>query len=437
MRDKVCQEFTILGKDNFRSLAILVNSKKYSNGTFEEISHLVNKIVSLAEKCCAEGVDPDCYETESLAMSAKSCAENSPFPDHPGTEACCTQQGLERKLCLAALYHPPKDVPTYTEPPTDELCEKFKENPKDFAERFLYEYGSSYGQAPLPLLAASARSYLSMVGTCCLLTNSVSCFLESRLERKSLSLLPTIANRVCSHYAAYGKEKSKISSLTTFAQKIPSSPLEDILSLAEDFSEVLSKCCNSMAEECMQNELSNHTAKICCRLSDKDDRVAECCKGKNPMENYFCIYSLQRGQSPELPQFQRPTGEQLCGEDGRRQLDQYVFEIARRYTYIPELFVSKLHDAAQNVVNACCSTENSPACLATKVKWRHVFPSSLYRKKMPDATEEFLTGLVEQRDSFASTCCMMNAPPTYCSLKVESCLPLKVLINGMIAVSIT
>uniref|UniRef100_A0A8D0GUM9 Vitamin D-binding protein n=1 Tax=Sphenodon punctatus TaxID=8508 RepID=A0A8D0GUM9_SPHPU len=373
MRDKVCQEFTILGKDNFRSLAILVNSKKYSNGTFEEISHLVNKIVSLAEKCCAEGVDPDCYETESLAMSAKSCAENSPFPDHPGTEACCTQQGLERKLCLAALYHPPKDVPTYTEPPTDELCEKFKENPKDFAERFLYEYGSSYGQAPLPLLAASARSYLSMVGTCCLLTNSVSCFLESRLERKSLSLLPTIANRVCSHYAAYGKEKSKISSLTTFAQKIPSSPLEDILSLAEDFSEVLSKCCNSMAEECMQNELSNHTAKICCRLSDKDDRVAECCKGKNPMENYFCIYSLQRGQSPELPQFQRPT------------------------------------------VDSAYSFPRGDGVIRMAIREGAL---EKYRKKMPDATEEFLTGLVEQRDSFASTCCMMNAPPTYCSLKI-------------------
>uniref|UniRef100_A0A8D0GTW7 Vitamin D-binding protein n=1 Tax=Sphenodon punctatus TaxID=8508 RepID=A0A8D0GTW7_SPHPU len=432
MRDKVCQEFTILGKDNFRSLAILVNSKKYSNGTFEEISHLVNKIVSLAEKCCAEGVDPDCYETESLAMSAKSCAENSPFPDHPGTEACCTQQGLERKLCLAALYHPPKDVPTYTEPPTDELCEKFKENPKDFAERFLYEYGSSYGQAPLPLLAASARSYLSMVGTCCLLTNSVSCFLESRLERKSLSLLPTIANRVCSHYAAYGKEKSKISSLTTFAQKIPSSPLEDILSLAEDFSEVLSKCCNSMAEECMQNELSNHTAKICCRLSDKDDRVAECCKGKNPMENYFCIYSLQRGQSPELPQFQRPTGEQLCGEDGPYSFPRGdgVIRMAIREGALPQLRNEML--TFLNKTNDLCETYARSKVHEFKKRIREK-----YRKKMPDATEEFLTGLVEQRDSFASTCCMMNAPPTYCSLKVESCLPLKVLINGMIAVSIT
>lgn len=29
---------------------------------FEQISHLVNEVVSLTITCCAEGADPDCYD---------------------------------------------------------------------------------------------------------------------------------------------------------------------------------------------------------------------------------------------------------------------------------------------------------------------------------------------------------------------------------------
>lgn len=41
---------------------LMANSRKYSNATFEEISHLVGEIVSLAETCCTDGADPSCYD---------------------------------------------------------------------------------------------------------------------------------------------------------------------------------------------------------------------------------------------------------------------------------------------------------------------------------------------------------------------------------------
>nr|XP_006125482.2 vitamin D-binding protein [Pelodiscus sinensis] len=254
-RNKVCQEFIHMGKDNFRTLAIIMNSKKFSNATFEEISNLVKEVVTLAEKCCAPGADPDCYETESSALSAKSCDENAPYPEHPGIAACCTHEGLERKLCLAALQQPSKEVPTYVEPSNEELCEAFKKDPQDFADRFTHEYSSNYGQAPLPVLVGFIKSYLSMVGTCCISPSPTVCFLKERLERKSSSILTTLSNRICSRYAVYGKEKSKFSTLIMLAQKIPSASFEDISPLAEDSGEVFSKCCNSMAEDCMPKEV--------------------------------------------------------------------------------------------------------------------------------------------------------------------------------------
>uniref|UniRef100_A0A8C3XVY8 Vitamin D-binding protein n=1 Tax=Chelydra serpentina TaxID=8475 RepID=A0A8C3XVY8_CHESE len=383
---------------------------------------------------------------QSSALSAKSCDENAPYPDHPGIAACCTQQGLEQKLCLAALHQPPKEFPTYVEPLNDELCEAFKKDPQDFADRFTHEYSSNYGQAPLPVLVGSIKSYLSMVGTCCISPSPTVCFLKERLERKTLSILTTMSNRICSRYTVYGKEKSKFSTLIKFAQKIPSASFEDISPLAEDSHEVFSKCCNSMAEDCMQKELSELTTKICTKLSSKNDKFSDCCKGKNLLENYLCMYSLPPAKSPQLPEIQRPTDEQLCTADESHQSDRFIFETARRQTNIPEVFLSKVYDAAHKLANGCCTSADSVACVSSKrpqlrgeivkflakakelcgeyndltfLEFKQRLKES-FSKTMPDATPASLTELVEQRANFASTCCIMNAPPMYCGVKINT-----------------
>ncbi|CAM2112614.1 unnamed protein product [Caretta caretta] len=402
VRDKICREFNTMGKDNFRTLAIILNSKKFSNATFEEISHLVKEVVFLAETCCVKGVHPSCYETGSSLHTWSHRIE--------------------------------------------ELCEAFKKDPQDFADRFAHEYSSNYGQAPLPVLVGSIKSYLSMVGTCCISPSPTVCFLKERLERKTLSILTTMSNRICSRYAVYGKEKSKFSTLTMFAQKIPSASFEDISPLAEDSAEVFSKCCNSMTEDCMLKELSELTTKICTKLSSKDKKFSDCCKGKNLLENYFCMYSLQPAKSPQLPELQRPTDEQLCTGDGSHQMDRFIFEKARRQTSIPEVFLSKVYDATHNLVNGCCPAADSIACVSSKrpqlrgeifkflakanelcgeyndltfLEFKQRLKES-FSKTMPDATPASLAELVEQRANFASTCCIMNAPPLYCGVKINT-----------------
>ncbi|TFK01507.1 Bardet-Biedl syndrome 2 protein-like protein [Platysternon megacephalum] len=398
VRDKICQEFNSMGKDNFRSLAIIMNSKKFSNATFEEISHLVKEVVSLAETCCAKGADPSCYETGTNSiMPAPSL---SVWTGHGPVHRC----------------------------------------------GFTHEYSSNYGQAPLPVLVGSIKSYLSMVGTCCISPSPTVCFLKERLERKTLSILTTMSNKICSRYAVYGKEKSKFSTLIMFAQKIPSASSEDLSPLAEDSAEVFSKCCSSMAEDCMQKELSELTTKICTKLSSKDQKFSDCCKGKNLLENYLCMYSLQPAKSPQLPEIQRPTDEQLCTDDGSHQMDQFTFEIARRHTNIPEVFLSKVYDAAHNLVNGCCTAADSIACVSSKrpqlrgeilkfltkaselcgeyndltfLEFKQRLKES-FSKTMPDAAPASLTELVERRANFASTCCIMNAPPVYCGLKINA-----------------
>ncbi|XP_009873081.1 PREDICTED: LOW QUALITY PROTEIN: vitamin D-binding protein [Apaloderma vittatum] len=451
VRDKVCREFQMLGKEDFRTLTIIAKSRKFSNATFEEIDHLVREIVSLAETCCADGADPSCYDAGSSALSAKSCSESSPFPAHPGTADCCAHEGLEQKLCLAALRHPPQQLPRYVQPSNEELCQAFKKDPKDFADRFLHEYASSYGQAPLPVLLGSTRAFLSMVSTCCISPKPTACFLKEKLERKTLSLLTLTSNRVCSRFTAYGKDKVIFSYLTSLAQKIPGASFEDLLPLAEDAAEVFSQCCDSVAEDCMQRKLSEHTAKACGVLSARDERFAECCKGKNLVQNHFCISALPPAPAPELPEAQKPTDKQLCGEEGARNAKRYLFELARRHTSVPDAFLSKLYDASQKVREECCSAKDTSACLGSKrQQMGKKLPPILekanqfcrqytelnfldFKKRlreslmatMPEGSPkgpgpERLGRLVEQRADFASTCCPPNSPPLYCASKVSS-----------------
>ncbi|NWU97228.1 VTDB protein, partial [Upupa epops] len=444
MRDKVCQEFKTLGKEDFRTLNIIANSRKYSNATFKEISHLVHEIVSLAETCCADGVDLSCYDAGSSALSAKSCSGNSPFPFHPNTATCCLHEGLEQKLCLAALQHQPQEVPQYLQPSDDELCQAFKKNSTDFADRFLYEYASSYGQAPLPVLLGSTRTFLSMVSTCCISPAPSTCFLKKKLERKTLSLLTLVSNKACSRLAAYGKDKVTFSYLTSLAQKLPRASFEDLLPLAEGAAEVFAQCCDSVAEDCMQKKLSEHTAKACSALSTWDQGFSSCCRGKNLVQNYFCMSSLPPAPAPNLSEVPKPLLQQLCGQDGARHAKSYLFELARRYPSVPDVIFSKLYDASQRVRGECCSAKDAPACLESKhqqmgqelplflaeaaqlcrqytqltfLDFKKRLQYSL-KQTMPAATSEVLVQLVEQRANFASICCSNNSPPLYCSAKV-------------------
>lgn len=72
---------------------------------------------------------------QTSELSIKSCESDAPFPVHPGTSECCTKEGLERKLCMAALSHQPQEFPAYVEPTNDEICEAFRKDPKGFADQ--------------------------------------------------------------------------------------------------------------------------------------------------------------------------------------------------------------------------------------------------------------------------------------------------------------
>ncbi|XP_030046490.1 vitamin D-binding protein [Microcaecilia unicolor] len=441
-RDKVCQEWNFLGKEKFSSLTIILNSRKYSGGSFEEVMNIVKEITTLVETCCAEGAAPDCYDNGATAISIKSCDPKTSYPKHPGIAACCIHTGLERKLCLAALQQPLKEFPTYVEPSNNELCSSFKRDPVGFTAKFLYEYSSNYAHAPLLQILNSTESYLKMIIACCTSKKSNHCFTEQRIQRKSVELLTVMTNQLCSHFAHYGNEKFKFRSLIMFGQKVPDAEFEDILPLVKSGAQMLTKC-TSVTED-MQKEISAYTQNVCNTLSSKSQRVATCCK-KTLGETLFCLHSMTSAEPLELPLPQIPNNEHLCNKAKHPEANRkYSYEIARRNTKLPEVFVDRLHEAAVQIATECCAGADSHTCLNNKkpqlraeiLKFlteanelcedynKYVFTEFKKRlrhtlhKRMPKATSAKISELVQKQADLASTCCILNAPPVYCSEQI-------------------
>ncbi|XP_072480505.1 vitamin D-binding protein [Notamacropus eugenii] len=444
-KSKVCKEFTNLGKDDFQSLSFVSYSRKFPSGTFEQVKALVDEVVSLTETCCAEKADPNCYDTRTSELAFKSCESDSPFPKHPETDKCCIHEGLERKLCMAALKHPPQEFPTYVEPSNTEICDSFRKDPRGFANKFLYEYSSNYGQAPLPLLASYTRNYLSMVGTCCTSPNPTACFVTERLQNKHLSLLTTMSNRVCSQFAIYGMKETRFSYIVKFSQKVPTADFEDVVQLAEDMTDVLSKCCDSMAEDCMANELAEHAVKVCEKLSTKDKRFQYCCTESSPVDIFLCVYSMPAAQTVKLPEIFKPHNEEICVTENNEALDRYTYELSRRKPNIPEVFITKIYGLMYKVLSDCCKAVEPEACLNSQRPLaknemvlflakaeelcgdysQHTFTeykkrlTEQFKNKFPEAKSENIKEMVENRADFASKCCLMNSPPLYCGTQID------------------
>ncbi|KAM8939387.1 vitamin D-binding protein [Pelodytes ibericus] len=446
-RDKICQEYNMLGKEKFAALAVIMNSRKYSNATFEEIGHLVKAIVSLVEKCCVKGMAPECYDKGASDLSVKSCDPKSPFPKHPGVASCCVQKGLERKLCLADLKQPPKEFPTYVEQSNEELCQSFLSEPQTFSSRFMYDYASNYAQAPFLVVLNSTTNYLGMVSTCCTSNKPSACFLKQRLQRHPVHLLTVMSNRLCSRYASYGEERLKFSASIMFSQKVPSAEYKDVMPIVEQGTQVLAKCCSSLTDDCIENEMTVHIKQVCKTLSTKDSRVTECCK-KSPIDTLHCLHSMPSSEPISLSALQWPKSKQLCKKGKNNEVEKYTFELARRNTKLPEVFIDKLHGSIVNIVKGCCTSENPNTCLENKKSQLNEemnkyisegnelcgdynnHPFSIFKerlikslsKRVPKLTPAKLNELVEHRANLASTCCITNAPPVYCREKINTAI---------------
>ncbi|XP_015674054.2 vitamin D-binding protein [Protobothrops mucrosquamatus] len=401
-KEKVCNEYNAFGERNFRSLSITINSRKYCNATFEQIISLVNDMVDLAKKCCTPGAAPDCYENEvnfSIRAGQSSLS-----------------QTRDRFMST---------------------------NRREYL--FLAEYSSDYSYAPLPILLNSTRNYLSFVRTCCASTQRNICFLKERLQHKRVQAFAHLSNKACALHALLGENKTKVSYLIKFTQQTPSLPFENAMTLAGEASKILSKCCASLEENCIQNELKRHIAHICNTACSGNERIRTCCTSKDDVGKYLCIYSLPWAKRSEVPRSPSSIDEGVCREGGEIDVYRNIFDVARIYTRAPEALIITLYSASQAAATDCCDLLDVRSCFAERDSTiaplqaliekgneicgeyaDHTYVEFLKRLKanvlalLPAGTletEDQVSSLLEQRIGYVTKCCHLNAPPIYCGIQ--------------------
>ncbi|XP_058845873.1 vitamin D-binding protein-like isoform X1 [Acipenser ruthenus] len=444
-KEKICQQYSMLGREKFKASGIVIYSQKFSTSTFEQVNAVLDAMVNLADKCCAEGADPNCYDEGATAMSEVSCMEDSPFPKHPGITKCCEEQSLERKLCLANLRVLSEEFPSLEEPTDDEVCKQFTADPKGYMERYLYELARRHGSVPAGLVLNATDNYSRMVASCCSSSQSKVCFLKERLQQKDSKLFLRLASHLC-HSQVHFKSLST-GLAVRFGQMIPSASFEEVLPVADYLQQGLAKCCFNPNPECLIKEFIGLKTVLCTNstLLAKYDKLEKCCT-KPCLDVLPCVDSLDAQPPTQLAEIQEPDNEDLCKDASSVTIKKYFFEIGRRHHYLPIPILATIFGGFNKMVNSCCSAEDSNTCLNNKKplmkKEIGTFISKAneicenYRKldftvykertlthfqeKLPGATKDEINKKVEHQTEFASTCCFPKGPPLRCQKLVNT-----------------
>ncbi|MGH0182656.1 UNVERIFIED_CONTAM: hypothetical protein FKN15_015111 [Acipenser sinensis] len=199
-KEKICQQYSMLGREKFKASGIVIYSQKFSTSTFEQVNAVLDAMVNLADKCCAEGADPNCYDDGATAMSEVSCMEDSPFPKHPGITKCCEEQSLERKLCLANLRVLSEEFPSLEEPTDDEICKQFTADPKGYMERLAVRFGQMIPSASFEEVLPVADYLQQGLAKCCFNPNPECLIKEKPLMKKEIGTFISKANEICENY---------------------------------------------------------------------------------------------------------------------------------------------------------------------------------------------------------------------------------------------
>ncbi|KAF2983286.1 hypothetical protein EK904_013524 [Melospiza melodia maxima] len=120
---------------------------------------------------------------------------------------------------------------------------------------------------------------------------------------------------------------------------------------------------------------------------------------------------------------------------------RFLFEVARRHPNLPEAVLAKLYDTSGKLRGECCSSKDPSACWDSKrqriaaelfpfltkaeqlCEQFHKLPFLEFKKRLRDSLAQSepssapLEQLLEQRASFASSCCLPDAPLLLCASK--------------------
>ncbi|TRY89721.1 hypothetical protein DNTS_009299 [Danionella cerebrum] len=280
-------------------LVTVLYSQKFPNGTFEEVSCVVDEMTKLAEKCCKDDASADCYDKGATEISEMSCRKDSPFPKHPGIEQCCTLQGQEKKLCLALLRTSEDEIPSALDLSNEEICTDYNKYERSYSFRHAYQFARRHRNIPAGFVLNATHQHVRMAERCCRSAVRNSCFLQEKQQMRSSNSFLRFLSHQCNNQVNL---KSYRFGLSAYYGSLLGLSFEEASVLSSRTHSGLEKCCLQPQPECIIQEFASIQKLLCdeSKLSSMSEGLRRCCS-KPALETLPCVDELKREarQSPD------------------------------------------------------------------------------------------------------------------------------------------
>uniref|UniRef100_A0A4W4E322 GC vitamin D binding protein n=1 Tax=Electrophorus electricus TaxID=8005 RepID=A0A4W4E322_ELEEL len=406
-----------------RFVVLAIYSQKFPNGTFEEVSSVVNEFAKLAEDCCQNEADPDCFDKE------KPCKKDSPLHSNQGIEQCCAREVEERTPCLLKVHYSEDQLPSLLELSHEEICAQYEHDPSDYTLRYVHEFARRHRSVPAGLLLNVTLNLVRMAKNCCSPKISTSCFLQEKYQQRSLTTFLRFLTYVCYNNVYLKFHKT---GLASYYGSLLQVQFEEASKIAQHFQSALTKFCFQTRPKYIIEEFTSFQKVLCKEsiLSSMPEEFKICCS-KAPLDTLTCVDNLKiRPQA---------SGNMTQVIGTHMIVSRHLFQIGVKHASVPLPVLTTIQDQMRSTVEACCSdTNDTKACLEEKKNKLEKtealltkidgFCSQYFKTELPafktmverevqgEGAEKRARAWVE----LATSCCLQHSPALACQKLTEA-----------------
>ncbi|XP_020009680.1 alpha-fetoprotein [Castor canadensis] len=424
---------------NLANLATIFFAQFVQEATYEEVSKMVNDVLTVIEKPTGGEQSAGCLENQLSVFLEEICHEKE-IPEKYGLSDCCSQGGEERHNCFLAQKKAAA-APTLSSQVPEPLtsCKAYEEHRETFLNRYIYDVSRNNPFLYTPTILSLAAHYDEMIPSCCKAENAVECFQTKAASiTKELRENSLLNQHVCSVMRHYKPRTFQDITVTKLSQKFPKANFTEIQKLALDVVHIHEECCRGNVLECLQDG-EKIMSYLCSRQDILSSKISECCE--LPMlELGHCIIHAENddkpeGQSLNLNRFLGDRNfSQFSSEEKNMFLASFLHEYSKRHTKLAVSVILRMAGRYEELLENCFQSENPLECqdnveeelqkyiqdsqalakqscgLFQKLGDYYLQNEFLiaYTKKAPQLTSAELIDLTRKMVSTASTCCPLS-----------------------------
>ncbi|KAL0979890.1 hypothetical protein UPYG_G00191180 [Umbra pygmaea] len=368
--NQICTVFTEAKKDGFEAMALVGLAQNLPDSSLDDMVHLVKQAFSMGVQCCSDEPTEDCNRDVADLFQSAVCSSET-LVESSNLTHCCEMIGSERTDCFVDHKAKiPRDLSFTSELPNAEQCDEFKQDRKNFIQRFIFRFSKRNPMLPPHVILALTKAYGEVLATCCGRADVQACF-----QTKKSTFQYTVRNRVtelkalCIIQNKYGDRIIKAKKMIQYSQKLPQASFEEMSGIVDKIVMTTVPCCSGDMITCMKQR--KILMDEVCGNQSVLSRVAglkTCCK-EHAIDRGSCVEAMKPDAKPHNlsePYNLHANTAAICGsftKNPDRALTKLTYEVSVRHPEASQQVVLRFLKEAEQAFLHCCHTENQTECV--------------------------------------------------------------------------